>query len=119
MPLGTVLYLSLLAAHAGAPPAAGSAPVGDDDATIMYTSGTTGHPKGVLSSHESITAAVNSLGVTFALLDMMGAAKAAAEGTVTQPIQDCILLAVPLFHCTATHAVFLPSFLSGRKMVMM
>ena len=32
----------------------------DDHATIMYTSGSTGHPKGALSSHRGILSALYS-----------------------------------------------------------
>ena len=87
----------------------------------MYTSGTTGHPKGVVSSHLAITAAVNMVGVLGVLIETLTKAKMAAAGMAVPDVspQDCVLLAVPLFHVTATHAVFLPCFFNGRKMVMM
>jgi steroid-24-oyl-CoA synthetase len=39
-----------------APPDVPLAP--DDDATIFYTSGTTGHPKGALGTHRNSTSAI-------------------------------------------------------------
>ena len=85
----------------------------NDDATIFYTSGSTGHPKGVCSSHRSIISA---------LLQWMVVATARnikddiVNDDTTQP--SC-LLTVPLFHVTGSHAQFMLSFLSGRKMVIM
>ncbi len=86
----------------------------DDYATIMYTSGSTGHPKGALSSHRAILSALWSwmcLGV---------ATKIAA----TQEVRDaglapCALVTIPLFHCTGSHSAFLLSLVVGRKMVIM
>jgi acyl-CoA synthetase (AMP-forming)/AMP-acid ligase II len=86
----------------------------DDHATIMYTSGSTGHPKGALSSHRGILSALYSwmcLGV---------ATKVAA----TQEVRDAglppsALLTIPLFHCTASHSAFLLSLVVGRKLVIM
>jgi long-chain acyl-CoA synthetase len=86
----------------------------------MYTSGTTGHPKGVVSTHRNITSALNMLAVFSLIKDALDAAKHAAAGSAPPtPAQQCALLAIPLFHVTATHAVLLPCFYFGRKMVIM
>ena len=85
----------------------------DDDATIFYTSGSTGHPKGVCSSNRAVISA---------LLQWMVVATARnirEEITPDANLQQSCLLTVPLFHVTGSHAQFMLSFLSGRKMVIM
>lgn len=87
----------------------------DDYATIMYTSGSTGHPKGALSSHRGILSALYSW-------MLMGLASKSLEdqaesGAVSHPPSG--LLTIPLFHCTASHSAFLLSLIIGRKLVIM
>jgi acyl-CoA synthetase (AMP-forming)/AMP-acid ligase II len=86
----------------------------DDHATIMYTSGSTGHPKGALSSHRGILSALWSW-------MCMGIATKAA-GTQEQRdagLAPVALLTIPLFHCTASHSAFMLSLVVGRTMVIM
>ena len=86
----------------------------DDYATIMYTSGSTGHPKGALSSHRGILSALYSW-------VLMGVATRKLEGE--SPLADKYppagLLTIPLFHCTASHSAFMMSVMIGRKLVIM
>ena len=86
----------------------------DDYATIFYTSGSTGHPKGAVSCHRNIISALFSWE-----LDL--AARQLELGVSPPPAADqpATLLAVPLFHATGSHAVFLQSYRAQRKMVSM
>ena len=85
-----------------------------DNATILYTSGSTGHPKGVLSCHLNILSALMSWE-----LDQQSMALCAGITGAELPYQNATLLAVPLFHATGSHAVFLASFRTQRKLVSM
>ena len=86
----------------------------NDDATIFYTSGSTGHPKGVVSCHRNIITALMSWELDArALAHMRG---------LELPVPDeqpATLLAVPLFHVTGSHAVYLSSYRAQRRVVSM
>ncbi|MDG2061567.1 MAG: class I adenylate-forming enzyme family protein [SAR86 cluster bacterium] len=86
----------------------------EDNASIMYTSGSTGYPKGVLSSHRSIIMAP----VTWIMLGML-ASKVDAGAGPSMPENPSTLAAVPLFHVTGSHSIFLMSLLIKRKIVLM
>ncbi|MFQ3666675.1 MAG: class I adenylate-forming enzyme family protein [Sphingomonadaceae bacterium] len=86
----------------------------EDDATIMYTSGSTGAPKGAVSTHRGIVSgALNYLVQGLAMLQLAQAAG------VAMPAQQVMLLNVPLFHITGLVPVMLVSCAIGRKMVIM
>ena len=103
-----------LAPLAGASDAALPAVVGEDDATILFTSGSTGQCKGALSDHRAVMQGV--FNYLASALTMLGIAAREGNAPTGQP---ATLLNVPLFHVTAEVPVFLQSFAMGRKLVLM
>lgn len=89
----------------------------DDPATILYTSGTTGKPKGALGTHRN--AMSNLVSITF------GAARGAIRRGDALPEPDpnapqrVNLLPVPLFHVTGCHSMLAPTVAAGAKLVLM
>ena len=93
-----------------------------DNATIFYTSGSTGFPKGVLSTHRNILSTLFSWALVTTLKREVedvddNLESQSVDGAPKQ--QAAILHCVPLFHVTGSHSGFLMSIIAGRKMVMM
>ena len=89
----------------------------DDPATIFYTSGTTGKPKGALASHRNITSNVMAAGIGSARAFLRRGEQPPAPDP-TSP-QRCLLLSVPFFHATGCFSILSPTLISGGKIVMM
>ncbi len=101
----------------------------EDDATIFYTSGTTGRPKGAVGTHRNLC--TNLMDLYFLRVSAAmrfgsgnepatGGGGGGEAGASTGPrVQNAYLLSVPLFHVTGCLAVMVANAAAGGKLVMM
>jgi long-chain acyl-CoA synthetase len=89
----------------------------DDDATIFYTSGTTGKPKGALGTHRNATSTVTAAAFSPARNYIRRGEMPPMPDPKAQ--QKATLLAVPFFHTTGCHAVLCPGLFNGIKLVLL
>jgi long-chain acyl-CoA synthetase len=109
-PRGTIPVSELLVPHDRAP----DGPIDEDDPfVLLYTSGTTGRPKGCITTHRGTIAQVAGIvfsGVVGAVLG--GASPLPADGS-----QTTSLLTSPLFHVGGLHSNLCAGLSTGAKMV--
>ena len=87
---------------------------GDDRATMLFTSGSTGQSKGAWSDQRGvIQATMNYLAQSIAVLGLM------EERGALPTSQPTALVNVPLFHVTGEVPLLLQSYALGRKLVLM
>jgi long-chain acyl-CoA synthetase len=85
----------------------------DDDATMFYTSGTTGRPKGAVSTHRNIV--TNLMNLFF--IAQRAARRFPSPDAADAP--NAALLTIPLFHATGCLAVMVVNVAAGGRLVMM
>lgn len=110
-PPGTIPIADLLQPRDDMP----TVPIDEDDPfVILYTSGTTGRPKGCITTHRGTISQV--LGVIFSTV-----ASAMLEGNdaaLTTPAgQPCSLLTSPLFHVGGIHSNVCLALTAGSRLV--
>ena len=85
----------------------------DDDATIFYTSGTTGRPKGALGTHRNLCTNILSTGYSAACSFMR------RGEPMPDPQPKVGLTVIPLFHVTACSAGLMGNLAAGNTMIFM
>ena len=88
----------------------------DDEATIFYTSGTTGKPKGALGTHRNVCSNLVSLAFSQARGALRSGSQFPPPGDRPQQAQ---LISVPFFHATGCHSILVGNTALGGKLVMM
>ena len=87
----------------------------DDILAILYTSGTTGRPKGATITHRQTIANLQNIVCTGVIQMLAGVATRGGD----DGLQDAALLVVPLFHVTGCLATMVVNYALGGKLVLM
>jgi long-chain acyl-CoA synthetase len=85
----------------------------DGHAVIFYTSGTTGRPKGAISTHRSMIANLQNTMYNAVAGSMTGGGALPDGGS-----QNVSLFTSPLFHVSGCHSTLVVGLLAGLKLVM-
>ncbi|MEW2352206.1 class I adenylate-forming enzyme family protein [Spirillospora sp. NPDC029432] len=82
----------------------------DDPAVILYTSGTSGRPKGAVHTHRNLASVIE--------YHRLNDAMAAAFGMPGSPADNRYLLALPLFHIASLHNLAVPRLATGSAVIL-
>ncbi|MBY0583746.1 MAG: acyl--CoA ligase [Sphingomonas sp.] len=85
----------------------------EDDATIFYTSGTTGNPKGALGTHRNLITNI------FSSINTAARSILRRGDAIPDPQPRTILAVIPLFHVTACSASMMGSVAAGSTIIFM
>jgi long-chain acyl-CoA synthetase len=94
----------------------------ESPAVILYTSGSTGHPKGVLSNHRAVLSAPYAWeldGAQVQLRSPKSDEPVAVEPGESATYRPTALLGIPLFHVMGLHGGFLSSWRAQRRVICM
>lgn len=90
----------------------------EDDATLFYTSGTTGFPKGTLGTQRNFCSAALTMPYS-GVQGMLRSGISLLDLIALKKKPRAALLTVPLFHVTGCHGMMLGILSNGGKLVMM
>ena len=88
----------------------------DDSATLFYTSGTTGKPKGAVNTHRNV--ASNIMASAFSNARTFVRRGEAPPQPDPDGPQKTLLISIPFFHVTGCSAGLVPATMVGAKIVM-
>ncbi len=98
-------------------------PTEADAAVIFYTSGTTGRPKGAISTHRNMIANLQNTVFVLTAGQMEAAANAAGDegaggAAAASGGQPVALFTSPLFHVSGCHSTLVVGMMAGMRLVM-
>lgn len=114
LPAGVVSFEDVIDEARGAPlPEVDIHP--DDDATLMYTSGTTGRPKGAVATHRADLMTLMNAGF-YSARNALVVGNDPSQGALTTGV---LLITFPFFHVAGLQSAIIPAMASGATMVLM
>ena len=90
----------------------------DNDFVVLYTSGSTGYPKGVVLTHRNIASTIHSWFFGLHVQDLLGVKPAPMIDGAGRPYQGGVLVATPFFHVSGTLPFFLALSLGGKLIIL-